>query len=103
MASRSRIARVALLAAGLGILLSLAGAVPAQAVAHCTGVGTDGSYATANCTGIGTVRINVRCNAIWPFTQWTDYGPWTYISGGASIVNPHAYCAAATTVWVQYA
>jgi hypothetical protein len=103
MTSRSRIAGVALAAAGLGIVMSLAGAVPAQAAATCTNVGTDGAYATANCTGVGTVRINVRCNAIWPFTQWTDYGSWTSINGGGTIVNSHAYCAASTTVWVQYA
>lgn len=99
---RSRIARSAVIAAAIGLLAPLVGALPAEAAASCSGAGTDGTYATANCTGYGNARINVSCNAIWPFTPWTDYGSWTYVNGGLTIVNAHAYCAAPTSVWVEY-
>ena len=99
---RSTIVRGALVAAALGLVFPFIAAAPAQAAASCWDAGTDGTYATASCSGYGSVRINVRCNAIWPFTPWTDYGPWTYINGGANIVNAHIYCAASITVWVQY-
>lgn len=104
MSLRGRnIARGALLAAALGLISPfITAGTPAQAAASCWNAGTDGTTATASCSGVGYARVNVRCNAIWPFTPWTDYGGWYYVNGGANIVNSHAYCAASTTVWVQY-
>jgi hypothetical protein len=103
MSSRSRhLGRGILVAAAIGLLSPLVGALPAQAAVRCTSVFDDGVYATANCTGSGSVRINATCNAIWPFSPWIDYGPWLYLTNGASIVNPHISCAASVTAWVQY-
>jgi hypothetical protein len=100
--SQRTIVRGAIAAIALGFILPIIAAAPAQAVAHCTNIGSDGTYATASCTGTGYVQINVRCNAIWPFTQWTDYGARQYINGGATILNAHIYCAASLTTWVVY-
>lgn len=103
MSSRRRnIGRSALLAVALGLIVPFIGAAPAQATASCWGAGTDGSVATASCSGVGNARVNVTCNALWPFTPWADYGGWYYVNGGATIVNSHAYCAGSTMVWVQY-
>lgn len=74
----------------------------AQAAASCTNVGTSGTIATASCTGTGYAQLNVRCNAIWPFPTWTDYGTRTYVNGGLTLVNGHESCGASTTVWVVY-
>jgi hypothetical protein len=100
--SQQTFMRGALAALALGFILPLLAAVPAQAAAHCTNIGTDGTYATASCTGTGYVRLNVRCKAIWPYTPWTDYGARQYVNGGANIVNAHVYCAASLSTWVAY-
>lgn len=101
MARRRRLGRAAVFAAAIGLALPLLVASPAQA-ASCWNVGTDGTYASAMCSGPGQARLVVRCHAIWPFSPWTDYGSWVTIGGSATIVNPHAYCAAPVTVQPQY-
>jgi hypothetical protein len=103
MSTRSRnIGRGVFVAAAIGLLSPFIGALSAQAAASCTSIHDNGTYATANCTGVGNVRINATCNAIWPYSPWTDYGSWVHINGGASIANPHIYCAASVRPWVQY-
>ncbi|MEO7121606.1 MAG: hypothetical protein ABI400_00485 [Lacisediminihabitans sp.] len=100
--SQKSIIRGTIAAIALGFILPLLAAAPAQAAAHCTNIGTNDSYATASCTGTGYAQVNVRCNAIWPFTKWTDYGPRVYLNGGGNVINAHIYCAASMTVWVVY-
>ena len=101
-AKKRRLQRGVLATAALAFALPLLGVAPASAAATCWGEGTDGTYATASCSGVGYARVNVTCNAVWPFTPWTDYGGWYYVNGGGNIVNAHEYCAASITVWVQY-
>lgn len=103
MSTRKRsFRRGALVTAALALVLPFMSAAPANAAASCWGAGTDGAIATASCSGVGNARVNVTCNAIWPFSPWTDYGGWYYVNGGGTIANAHEYCAASTTVWVQY-
>lgn len=80
---------------------TLVSGVPANA-ASCTNVGADSRYASAYCTGTGWVQLNVTCNAIWPFTPWTDYGPRIYIRAPITLANSFQYCAASVTAWVAY-
>ena len=89
-------------AVGLALLSPLLIVAPANAAVSCTNIGTSGTLETASCSGVGDVRVNVRCNAIWPFPAWTDYGSWVYVNGGGNILNSHARCGAQTTVWVQF-
>ena len=96
-----RFAGGVVLSAALGLAFAVVGAAPANA-ATCWGAGSDGTYASASCSGVGNVRVNVRCNAVWPFTPWTDYGGWFYVNGGGNPGNAHAYCAASLTVWAEY-
>lgn len=94
-------ATLAKLSIGLTLAATLVSATPANAAA-CTNVGAAGSYASAYCTGTGWVQLNVRCNAIWPFTPWTDYGTRIYIRSPVTLANYYQPCAASVTVWVVY-
>ncbi|CAO1651494.1 hypothetical protein I6E81_00970 [Salinibacterium sp. NG22] len=85
-------------AVGLALLSPLLIAAPANAAASCWNAGSLNNVATASCSGVGSARVNVTCNAVWPFPSWTDTGAWVRINGGANIVNTHASCAASLYV-----
>ncbi len=102
VSTKKTILRGGMAAVILGLVLPLTAVMPAQAAASCSSIGSDGTLATASCTGTGYVRLNVRCNAIWPFTPWTDTGPRVYLNGGGTIANQHISCGASLTVWVVY-
>jgi hypothetical protein len=77
------------------IVIALAPALPSSAVTRCYPPTDTGTEASTVCEGVGgAVRLNVTCNAIWPFPVWTDYGTWVTLIGSTYVTNTHARCLA---------
>lgn len=82
------------------------GKKPAAAAASCSWVDYDQSngLAVGECGGTGYMRFAVTCNAVWPYTSWTQRSDWIYIPGGLNPAASFPTCPwpASYSVWAEY-
>lgn len=98
--SSKRKSRFAALLAGLGLVFAsvLVSALPANAAVGCSSLSYNQSsgQVTASCSGnhSGAVAtIVVKCNAVWPYSPWTNTHN-TTVNYGLSFVYTISNCPA---------